>query len=105
MKTPTLIDVPKMAPSKYQRIKAFKEKHEIETLRAVGATRDEYPWCACHLPTARTFNYGVTPESDLWDCVSKVGRLLDESGVMSYGKTELEAIHEVCRVVEIECKL
>lgn len=105
MKTPNLIDVPKMAPSRRDRIKAFKELHQIETHHAQHMEPKSISWCACHLPTARTFGYGVTEESDLFDCVAHVGRLLDESGVMSYGGTEAEAIREVCRVVEIECTL
>src|SRR5688500_6970377 len=91
MKTPNLIDVPKMGPSKRDKVKAFKEKHGIETHHAVGMARKEHPWLACHMPSARTFGYGVTEQSTLFDCVSKICRLLDEAGVLVEDETEVKA--------------
>ncbi len=89
-----------------EKIAAFKKEHSIETVCTLvekGGPID--PWLACHMPSARTFGYGVTAESDLFDCFSKVGRLLEESGVASYGRTEVEAIREVCKACEIICNL
>lgn len=94
MKTLTLIDVPKSRPSKRELLKAFKEKHNIQTLYTKGI---ECPWLACWMTRARKFGYGVTEASDLFDCISKVGRLLDEAGVCTYANTEREAIEELCR--------
>lgn len=106
-RTPLLLDVPKSAPSLKERIEAFKKAHSIETHSAgVKWRTEEYkPWCACHMPTARTFGYGVTAESDLFDCISKVCRLLDEAGVIGYGDTEREAIRNACAAVNIHCDL
>jgi hypothetical protein len=89
MKTPNLLEVPKTGLTRREKIKAYKAKHGIETVRSEGC---EPPWCALHLPSARKFGYGVTDQSDFMDCVCKVGRLLDESGVMCYGETEREAL-------------
>lgn len=67
-----------------------------------GPSDPENPkWCALHLPSARKFGYGVTETSDFFDCVAKVGRLLDESGVMGYGHTEREAISKTCVACDI----
>ena len=83
------------------RIEKFKREHQIETHHA---NVDEMPWAALHMPSARNFGYGVTEKSDIFDCVAKVGRLLDESGVMGYGKTEADAILETCRACGVEVK-
>jgi hypothetical protein len=89
-----LFDIPKNK----LKITVFKEKHGIETLFSKGC---EPPWCALHMPTARKYGYGVTETSSFGDCVAKVCRLLDESGVMGYGETEAEAIVETCKSVGI----
>lgn len=89
-----LFDVPKNPP----RIQAFKAKHQIQTHYAPGC---EPPWCALNMPEARKFGYGVTSDSSFFDCVAKVGRLLDESGIMGYGETEAEAIIESCKACGI----
>lgn len=104
MRTPTLIDVPKSAPSRRDKLKAFKVQHGIETHDA-GKDWDNGRWLACHMPSARTFGYGVTEASDLWDCQAKVCRLLDERGVNQYGYTEREAIQRLCARLEIPCNL
>lgn len=91
-KTPYLLDVPKMAPSKKERLKQFCAENGIETHNGnLGL-----PWMAAHMLSARKFGYGVTEKSDLFDCVSKVGRLMDESGITAYGKTEREAVTRLC---------
>lgn len=105
--TPLLLDVPKDSPNHKERIEEFKKRNGIETHSAgvKWRTEDFKPWCACHMPTARKFGYGVTAESDLFDCISKVGRLLDDSGVLGYGDTEREAVRAVCDAVNIPCDL
>ncbi len=80
------------------KLEAFKAKHQIETHNAPGC---EMPWAALHMPTARKFGYGVTATSSFMDCVAKVCRLLDESGVMGYGETEADAIVETCKACGI----
>lgn len=104
MKTPNLIDVPKSAPSRRAKLKAFKAQHGIETHNA-GSSWGNGRWIACHMPSARKFNYGVTDKSDFFDCQMKVCRLLDESGVNEYGNTEREAIRGLCDNLEIPCSL
>lgn len=89
-----LFDVPRTLPRREQ----FKKQHQIETHHAPGC---EMPWAACHMPAARKYGYGVTAESSLVDCVAKVGRLLDESGVMGYGETEADAIVATCKACGI----
>lgn len=83
-------------PKTPTRIEAFKVKHQIETHHCPGML-----WIAVHMPSARKCGYGVTEKSDLFDCISKVGRLLDESGVAGYGDTEADAIVETCKAVGI----
>jgi len=94
MNTPMLFDVPR-TPT---RIEVFKVKHQIETRHSAGIRPE---WCALHMPTARKYGYGVTETSSLVDCLLKVGRLLDESGVAGYGDTEADAIVATCRACGI----
>ena len=96
MRTPLLIDVPKTGLSRRQKLAAWKREHGIEMLHS-AFRREEFPWLAAHLPSARRLGYGVTADSDLFDCFSKVGRLMDEAGIAAYGRTERDAIDEVCR--------
>lgn len=81
------------------KLEVFKAKHQIETHYSYGY--DDMPWAALHMPTARKFGYGVTETSSFMDCVAKVCRLLDESGVMGHGKTEADAIVETCKACGI----
>jgi hypothetical protein len=97
MKTPSLLEVERQ-PTK---LELFKAKHDIYTHHS-GSLKPA--WCALHMPTARTFGYGVTDKSDFYDCVSKICRLLDESGVMGYGDTERGAIVATCKACGIEVK-
>lgn len=90
----TLFDMP-ATPTKREQ---FKARHQIETHYCQDGQPD---WLAVHLPSARQFGYGVTETSTLFDCVAKVGRWLDESGVAGYGGTEADAIVETCRAVGI----
>lgn len=106
MKTPLLFNVPKDRPSRKERIKAFKQLHGIETHYAgKGWGKENHPWSACLMPAARTFGYGVTETSDLFDVVSKVARLLEEAGVLVTGETEREAIRTLCENNKIPCDL
>lgn len=92
MKQLMLLDVPKGHPSHQERLDDFKRRHGIETHKGPV----DPPWLACHMPTARTFGHGVTKDSDLFDCMAKVCRLLDEAGVISEADTEREAVEQVC---------
>jgi len=91
-----LFDIPKNK----LKITVFKEKHVIETHYARGC---EGPWAALHMPTAwREYkDYGVTQHDNIAACFSKVGRLLDESGLAGYGDTEAEAIVATCKCAGI----
>jgi len=102
-KQPFLFDVPKDSPSTKERLHAFMAKHGIETHYAGKALgRENYPWAACLMPRARQFGYGVTATDDLFECVAKVGRLLEEAGVLVEGQTEREAVEELCRQQHIQ---
>lgn len=99
MRTMTLIDVPKDNKSKRTKLTELKNRLGIETHRCAG---EDAPWMAIHLPSARKFGYGVTETSDMFDCVSKVGRLLDEAGVCTYGKSEQDAVRQLCENLKLE---
>lgn len=102
MRTPLLLEVPKSSPTRKERLHAFMQRNAIESHSTAAKSEPGFPkWCALHLPTGRQFGYGVTATSDLFDCVGKVGRLLDESGVMGYGDTEAEAVEATCKAVGI----
>lgn len=95
MNTPMLFEV----EIKPRKVEAFKAAYQIETHYC--GSFPENPWLAIHLPSARKFGYGLTERSDLFDCVSKVGRLLDESGIAGYGDTEADAIIQTCKACGI----
>lgn len=97
MKTQLLFDVPRTHPSARDKLNAFKYKYTIETWHTRGMRKEEHPWLACLMPRARKFGYGVTEASNLFDCIEKVGRLLDEAGVCVTGETERLAIQELCK--------
>jgi hypothetical protein len=104
MRTPLLIDVPKTSLTRRERIKAFKAKHEIETSYCRGI---QCPWAAAHLPTARKLGagYGLNEKSNLGECLARVCRLMEESGCMVCEDTEIKAIKQLCRYVNIPCDL
>lgn len=105
-KTPLLFDVPKDSPTRKEQIEAFKAKHSIETHNAGPKWgRENYPWSACLMPAARKFGYGVTEQSNIYDAVAKVGRLLSEAGYLVEGRTEREAIQMLCQNCDIPCDL
>lgn len=103
MKTPMLLAVSKDQPSRKERLEAFKLKHSIQTHSSGVKWRSDVnkPWCALHMPSARMFGCGITECSDLFDCISKACRLLDDAGVIGYGDTEREAIRAACEAVNI----
>lgn len=104
-KTPPLFEVPKTAPSRRDKIKAFKAEHVIETHHCGSMSRKEHPWMACLMSSARKLGYGVTEKSDLFDIIAKVGRLADEAGICVTGETEIQAIRTLCENNGIECNL
>lgn len=97
MKTPNLITVPKDSPTRKQRLESLKQSFGIETHFSKAFEIDDNPWIAGHLPTARRMGYGVTDKSDLFDCVAKIGRLMEDNGSLVEGRTEREAIHLLCK--------
>lgn len=94
--TDLLFDVP-IQP---RRIDAFKTRHQIQTHYS---RYSEMPWCAAHMPTVwKEFaGYDVLPTDGLGECAAKVCRLMDESGIMGYGKTEADAIIEACKAAGV----
>lgn len=102
MKTPYLFDVPRTAPSRRDRLKEFKAKHEIETFYSHGV---DDPWLACHMPTARKNGYGIPFDSTMPVYQAAACELLDQDGVNAYGETEREAIRAVCENLGIPCDL
>jgi len=95
-RTPMLLDVPRDSPTRKQRLSAIKSALMIETHYCRGM--NELAWLAVHMPSALAMGkgYGIKSTDDLFECFSKIGRLLDESGIAQYGRTEREAIHKVC---------
>jgi hypothetical protein len=95
-RTPLLLDVPRDSPTRKQRLSAVKSALMIETNYCRGLP--ESPWLAVHMPSARALGKGCGIKSTdrLFECCSKIGRLLDESGIAQYGTTEREAIRKVC---------
>jgi len=104
MQTPLLLNAPKSGVSKRTKLRILKKAFGIETWRTPGL---ECPWIAVHLPSARRIGkpYGVKPDGNVFDCISKVGRLLDEAGVTTYGTTERDAIRQLCHNVGIPLQL
>lgn len=96
MKQAKLIDVPKDAPSAKERIKAFKEQHKILTHNSDSCP--EAPWLALK---PRPEDEG----KDMFDIITESCRLYDESGWCAEGKTQTEAIKQLCRNLEIKCNL
>ena len=117
MKTPNLFDVPKTAPTKRERyaanfcnrkakLAAFKRHHVIAT-HDDGDPTNEGRWLAVLLSEARELaGWGHTHErtgdvNELAELFASVGRLIDEAGLSDHGKTEREAIRELCEKNDI----
>ena len=103
MKTPNLLHVPKDGPTRKQKLENIKRLFCIETSFFRGL--DYNPWIAVHMPSARQLGYGVGGTSDLFDCISKVGRLMDEAGICQQGKTERKAVRKVCERFDFPIQL
>jgi hypothetical protein len=108
MKTPLLFDVPKTHPSRIDRVNAFKKKHDIFTHyagRSFG--KENEPWDALWVTGARKLLKGYTgsgvviPE----ELIANWCRLLDEASLLLTGKTERDAIRELCQCNNIPCDL
>lgn len=91
-------------PKNKTRLEACKEKHGIETLDSDESMGDAR-WVAVLMPSARQLGYGLTDKSDFFEVWGKVCRLLDETGLSGYGKTEVDAVVAVCRQNGIEVVL
>jgi hypothetical protein len=107
MKTLNLLEVPKDRPSKRELLHDFMARHKIETSHCKGLPREDYPWLACLMPRARQLGrcYGVSETASLMECYSKVGRLLDDAEVTTYGRTEREAVEALCVANKIAFEL
>lgn len=101
MKTPNLFDVPKGLTQK-NRLESFVSKHRIFTYgsRAHG-------WDAMLIEQARQllFEYRGKTEGHPIEMISGYCRLLEESNLLVTGKTEREAIEELCRLNNIPFNL
>lgn len=97
MKTGLLFDVPATRPSHARRLHIFKRENCIETHD--GGSPDLSRWMAAHMPSCRRLGYGNTPQSSLFDCVANTCRLMDEAGLVGYGRTEREAVRELCEQI------
>lgn len=104
MKQAKLFEIAPDWLSKRRKITAFKNAHGIVTHRT-PFSREELPWCACLINEARKLGYGVKPDSDVFDCISKVGRLMEELGILVCAEGELSAIRLLCEQNGIPCNL
>lgn len=97
MKTMTLIDVPKTHPSRQAKLDAFKKLHDIATHRS-NMAREDCPWCACAMKPAREMwkNHQRTGEPTLFDLVAHLCRRLEESGILTTGVSERDAVQLIC---------
>lgn len=107
MKTPNLLEVPKTAPSRKEKLEAFKKQHGIETYRTPGYTPADHPWFAIHVPKAREAgkDYGLTRKSTWIECEAKIGSYLEDASITATGETELVAVRTLCSNLEIPCPL
>lgn len=107
MKTPALFDVPKDAPTRKERMKAFKIANDIETHYCQSWEDDWHPWLACKMDLAREIRepYRNSESNSLGAIMADVCRLVEESGVIAEGKTERDAIIQLCGNLDIVCSL
>lgn len=107
MTTPLLLDVPKTHMSRYEQIRAFKERKGIWTYRS-NLTRQDHPWLAMLEHKARQAAAGELDEGDPDDPISLMAcycRILDEMGLIATGTGELDAIRRLCTQNRIPCEL
>lgn len=110
MKTPYLFDVPKNGPTRREKLARFKSENGFQTHNCGVQMVDKDwggQWMAVHMPTGYIIgaSYGVKPGDSLIAMCAKICRLLDDSGAVGYGRTEAEAVREVCHALKIVCPL
>jgi hypothetical protein len=98
MKTETLFEVPRTAPSARVELTMFKRKHGIQTHHAKHLSREDDPWLA------------IIPFDD--DKGKSIGaimadscQLYEESGYCATGTGELSAIRKLCAQRGIACNI
>ena len=107
MSTPqlTLIDVPRdVSACLSARLAAFKAKHGIVT-HSNRDTHDPGRWVAVKIPPHRLDSGKPLDGIPLWEMFADFGRLLDEGGWTGYGRSQREAIRELCREQGIDCDI
>lgn len=90
MRQEFLLEVSADRPTHHRRLQIFKRENGIVTHNCDG------DWMAAHMPLCRQLGYGVTSQSSLFDCVAKVGRLMDEAELTAYAKSERGAVRLLC---------
>lgn len=98
LKTPNLFDVPKDRPTQKERLEAFVKQHRIFTYG-----NKAHGWDAMLIEQARQFlaEYRGKTEGHPIEMISGYCRLLEEANMLVTGKTEREAIEELCRLNKI----
>lgn len=95
MSQPTLFEIPPAAISRSGRLKdrlrGFKNAHDILTYRSPNVSRAEKPWCA--LLRAEEDRLA---DKDLYNCMADSCRIYDETHRIGYGLTERDAIIDLC---------
>jgi hypothetical protein len=97
-----LFNVPKMGPTRREKLDAFKKEHDIAV---VGSNK--YQWSALLMTHARKRlkGYGVKKSADAWDLIAGYCRLLEETNLIITGPSEIGAIRELCHRNNIPCPL
>jgi len=107
MKTPNLLNVPKDSPTRKERIESFKKQYDIETHYCEALDDEHRPWMACKMDVAKRIRkpYRNSESNSLGAIMADVCRLLEESGTIAEGKTEREAIRQLCANLDMICTL
>jgi len=104
MKTPNFLEIPKDSPSRKERIESFKRLHGIQTHDAGSEwPRSDLRWCALLFELAWGHFSGYCKEKSLVGLMAGACRLVDEYGLVGFGDTEIEAIHDLCSQNKIHC--
>lgn len=107
MKTPNLIEVP--ATKRLTKLEALKSTSGIATFHSSHLAREDHPWIACHMPSAREISksHGDTDFDliSLPEMFARYCRLLDENGIEATGETETDAVFNLCVKQNIPCVL
>lgn len=99
-KTPLLLDVPKDSPSvreaRKAQTEAWKKEHNIVTHNAPSTDPNWLPWTAASVSQCKEAVGGYSnPKDTMFDLIANYGRLLDDMNLISYAKTEYEAVKQV----------